>query len=194
MKAFNDDKIDDFLLGRMDETEFQEFKKLQSMDKEFAHRVQQRQENLQYIDILGDLALKERVSRLHKEAVKNLPTEKRFRIVPLLKYAAVIVFIIAAGLWFMQGPVSSQDIFINNYQAYELNFGDRGNNTEDITISAGQLYTDGDYKKAIDLFNTIPENQTIAKARLARGISYLEINDFKNAENDFKKLIDNNLF
>ena len=190
MKAFDDDKIDDFLLGRMSETELKEFKKLQSMNKEFASRVRQRQENLQYVDLLGDLALKERVKRLHKNAVKNLPAEKRFNIIPFLKYAAVIIFIITAGLWFMQGPISGQDVFNNNYQAYELNFGDRGNNLEDITISAGQLYADGDYKKAIDLFNTIPDNQTNAKARLAKGISYLEIADFKNADIAFQKLID----
>jgi len=190
MKAFDDEKIDDFLLGRMEETELQEFKNLQSMNKEFASRVRQRQENLQYVDLLGDLALKERVKRLHKEAVKNFPAEKRFNIIPLLKYAAVIIFVIVAGLWFMQGPISGQDVFNNNYQAYELNFGDRGSDVEDIAISAGQLYMDGDYKKAIDLFNSLPESQTSAKLRLAKGVSFLETADYKNAVIAFQKLID----
>jgi len=192
MKEFDNNSIDDFLLGRMEESDLKEFKNKLSMDKEFANRVQQRQESVRYIDILGDLALRDRVQRLHKEAVKNLPAKKTFSIRPFLKYAAAIAFILVAGYWFLQGPASSQDIFQNNYQAYELNFGDhRGGAPKDIAFSAGQLYANGEYKKALELFNTIPEDQMTAKVTLAKGISFLETTDYKNATIAFQKLITN---
>ena len=190
MKEFDEHKIDEYLLGRLKGTELTEFKNQLAMDQNFSDQVRQRQEALRYIDVLGDLALKERVKKLHTEAVKNLPPEKRFNVISILKYAAVVVFIVAAGLWLLQGATSGADIYNDYYQAYDLNFGERGTPSEDIIAAAGRFYADRDYQNALEQFNSLPSTSISSKIILAQGISYLETNQYQKASTAFQQLID----
>lgn len=190
MKEFDDKTIDDFLLGQLKGSALEEFETRLSVDQDFNEYVNLRQEAMFCIDAIGDLALRERVNTLHKEAVKRNPLKEKepFRIVLLLKYAAAVLVIVVVGLWFLQDS-SDPNIYDNYYEAYELNFVYRGNPSEDIITAAKRFYSDGDYQEASEQFGLISPDSFTVKMSLAQGISYLETSQFEKAILSFQKLI-----
>lgn len=188
MKEFNENQIDDFLLGNMQQDDLKDFESKLSTDKEFAQRVAERKEVIQYIDLLGDVALKKRIQNLHPKAVENLNSKKSFRLIPILKYAIAALFIAAIAYWFLYTP--DRNIYDQYYQAYDLNFGNRGSTTDEIIAFGGRLYADKNYAKALEQFNALPAEAVSAKVQLAKGISYLETKQYTLAEKSFQQLID----
>ncbi|MFK8102011.1 MAG: tol-pal system YbgF family protein [Saprospiraceae bacterium] len=190
MKEFNEDQIDDYLLGRMKKNEVQAFKNKMSKHQDFAQLVQERQVALKYVEQLGDLDLRDRVKKIHQEAIKNLPPEQSFQIIPLLKYAAAIALIVIGGMWFLQKELSAIEVYQQYYEAYALNFGARGSADEDVLEAGGRYYSNQAYENALAQFNAIPLAKSSAKINFAKGISFLETNQFTNANAIFQQLID----
>ncbi len=190
MKEFNEDQMDDYLLGRMKKNEVQVFNDKISKDKAFAQRVQERQVSLKYVEQLGDLDLRDRVKKVHETAMKNLAPEQSFSIIPLLKYAAVIALIVIGGIWFLQKELSSIEVYHKYYEAYALNFGARGSAGEELLEAGGRYYGNQEYENALAQFNAIPLAKSSAKINFAKGISFLETNQFTQANAIFQQLID----
>lgn len=190
MTEFNDNQIDDFLLGRISKTEAKDIEKLLSMDKEFATRVQARKKTLQYVGILGDLALKSRVQQIHKEALKGLPPKKVLPVRTFIKYAAAILLLVFSGYWGFNSLIQKTVSFEQYYGAYDLNFVTRDGTIDTQIAEAGLLYNNKDFSNALSKFDAIPIDSLSAKALLAKGICNIEVNQPTEAISTFEILLE----
>lgn len=190
MKEYNENQIDDYLLGRMLPAETLDFENKLGMDKEFAQQVEARKKIIRYVDVLGDAALKERVSRLHEQAVKDLPKRQATRL-PIIRYAAAVLLLLIATYFVFRWYAPPQDLYLAYYQAYELNVDNRAGGTQNEQLAlVGRLYADGQYKDVLVQLESLPDSLHNTKITLARGISYLETAQYEAAIPVFQILID----
>ncbi len=192
MKEHMENQIDAYLLGRMQSDELKEFENRLLRDKELAQGVETRRQLLQYIDTIGEAALKNRVQAVHQSAKKTLSTNRTHKTVRFLKYAAAVLTLITASYFLMRSFAPKQNIYDTYYQAYDLSFGTReeGSSDDEVLTLAGRLYSNGNYVEALQQFNALPDSLINAKINLAKGISYLESSQYSNAIATLQLLID----
>lgn len=114
-------------------------------------------------------------------------------------YAIAVTIVILIGLFgIIRLIVNSsenkyQGIFVQYYKPYQSDFAVR---SDQIIVNnlnlAFQSYEDRDYKRAIELFTKVVEaDESLLIAYFYKGISCMEINDFKTAVGSFSKVLKN---
>lgn len=138
-------------------------------------------------------SLKEVEAMYHKK--KEVPAPATRKMVAL-QIAAAIIILVSAATYFLfvknNGNTSSDELFAAYYQKLPADFTTRSEGVpNDGFVTAIQLYNENKYKEAITEFNKVvmadPSNNA---AKLFLGICYTETQQFTNATNYFKKIID----
>ena len=190
MKNPDRHKIDEYLLSLMGLTEHKKFEEQMAHDADLQTAVEERRELIGYVDALGDIQMKERVRRIHE---KELGRSAKIRRMGGRRYAvaAAIALMVGLALWVFLRPPSNASLYADYYEPYAMNFGARGGNADQQLAEAGSLYKNGNYEKAIPVFNSLL-NEDIDNedgVKLALGISYMEMGDNEKAIVYFENLI-----
>ncbi len=152
-------------------------------------------------DALSDrevLSLRAQLNELHEEftpqieRISGKPSKKRIRFA----VAAGIAIAISLGTYgLLFNNPSGNRIVSQFYRPYDVTLVNRSSNSElDKALREGLMYYDNkEYVKAIPLFNEVLRlNPRNIASHLYAGISQFEIEDYKDANESFVKVIEHN--
>ena len=203
------DRIDRFLRGDMDDNERREFDEELSRDADLTFAFGETETALDAIELAEDRALKARLQALESSLGTHAATPPPASEVPapapaveptatvrslkplqrsrwtLLAYAASLLLLLSAA-WFVlrpSGPEPGQ-LAMDYFEpypnlAYSLQRGDDGS---DPRAAAYLAYESGDYATAVRLLSELPESGARA---FYLGQSYLALEEFAAAEEQF---------
>lgn len=184
--------IDRYITGKLEDTELWEFRTNLEKDASLAREVKLRKE------IYNAISNEQKMDLL--KTLRNIKTNKTKRIFNINIYsrqvqafAASIIILLAVGAGLLSNYLggtheSNYDI----YSSYFINEGSLISNRSDASTNNSLvetgiiLYENEKYKEAISMFDSNPEN---VLARLYSGLAYMQLEDFKYAEKQFKYVI-----
>ncbi len=184
-------KIDDYLLGRLNQQDLKEIESLLATDSAFAQTVKERQLLINVIDGFGDIEMKHQIQQVHQQEIAR---SKRINRRQWFYAAAAILLLVATSLWYLnQKTTTPSQIFANYYQTYPINFSTRNNLAQDpLLAKAESAYHTKDYENAFISFEAYAsKNAANSKVTLALGICEIERNNNTKALQYFESLIQN---
>lgn len=102
------------------------------------------------------------------------------------------------GYFHMNSPTSAGEVFKEHYEPYQATITFRSGNDELNTLltQAYQFYQKEEYNKALTLFNQILDKEKDMAALLYSGISLMEIEKYREAQQSFEVVVNDqdNLF
>lgn len=181
-------KIDNFLLGKMTEEDAIAFKKQMLESPELKREVALQEKIIQGLKAHQNQELKRELKKIHKETFA--PAQRRIKV--LWSYAAVaasIVLIAAIALWLFLPQTSESDLFQAYYQPFAL---DQSRDPDDrLMAEAKVLYQDSLYRDALPKMDSLAERMPDSvEYQLAIGICYLELQQFEKAKQVFQQIIE----
>lgn len=186
------EKIDPFLDGELNEEEKAAFKKAVEQDPELEKEVRQNLLLREVVETGYQEKMRSDIRRWKSEA-KQTGTAKVGNIRKLgyrLAAAASVIIILTASIFTLIVPQYSNDRIAARYYEPDNDLGMlRGNNDADILRQAFENYDQGNYNGAIPGFQRYPNND---KALYGLGLSYYQMEDYKNAIETFKILAGRN--
>jgi len=203
MKTIQNNKIDRYLMGRMNGRERKRFQTQIQLDDQLAQEVEIQRLLVAQIKELGDVEMRKKLEKIKIDLTKeeSLPL-KNTQIDPKiirwssLVVAASILFLVFGYLRYQtNSSTSSQELYSQNYAAYQLPFNTRSADFKQaLWTTAGSFYQQREYAKAIPLLESVLEKikPLNAKAQLALGICQMEIAQFEKAIPIFEEIINNN--
>jgi tetratricopeptide (TPR) repeat protein len=145
------------------------------------------------------LSFRDQLTGLRKETKQSEEKKKSsVRFTKPWHYAATaaVALILAIGLAsVLDRPLSNKDILKKYYKPYEVALINRSNNTQlDLILRhAEQLYLEGDFAEAVIYFEKVLTEQPDQIAtNLYSGISYFELERYKDAGKSLNKVIEHN--
>ncbi len=190
-----DDKaklIDKYIIGKLEDTELWEFKINLEHDAELVREVELRKEIYSAISNEKKMDLMKTLN-----SIKTSQQKRQFRIniysrqVQALAASIIVLMMIGAG--FLNNYLENRNL--SNYNVYTEYFVDEGSllstrsnaETSNALVKSGiKLYNDEKFQQAISLFESNPENLI---ARLYTGFSYMNLEQFEMAENQFNYIL-----
>ena len=187
--------IDRYITGKLEDTELWEFKTKIEKDASLAREVKLRKEIYDTISNGKKMELLKTLSTIStKKQTRLFRINIHSRQVQAFAAPVIVLIIIGSGLL----SNSIQNSNNSNFDMYTEYFIDEGSilstrsnvETSNSIVESGViLYSNENYEEAISLFNSNPENVT---ARLYCGFSYMKIENFDEAEKQFKYIINHN--
>jgi tetratricopeptide (TPR) repeat protein len=145
------------------------------------------------------LDFRAQLTDLREETRRSENGKRVFRFSRPWHYAAsaALALLVAIGLATVLGrPLSNSDLFVKYMKPYELVLTNRSMDNEAIQFIMSQAedaYHNGDYEKAINLFDDViilkPEK---AEASFYKGVSNMELSRYVDASESFTKVIEHN--
>ncbi len=183
--------IDKYITGKIEDTELWEFKTKIDQDADLAREVELRREIYNAISNEHKMELMTTLSNIKGRKDRRIFSINIYsRQVQALAASIIVLFVVGAGLLsnFAGSGIES------NYEIYNSYFVDEGSlisNRSDATnnslVESGiTLFENGNYTEAVSTFNSNPEN---VLARLYCGLSYMKLDQFNEAEKQFKYII-----
>lgn len=130
-------------------------------------------------------------------------TENKIRFDKRKKFVAaaslsLLLGIGGIGYYQMNAPPSNVEVFEQYYEPYNATISFRSGNEElnSLLTKAYQFYQKEEYSKALSLFNRILDKKKDMAALLYSGISLMEIEKYREAEQSFEVVVEDqdNLF
>lgn len=187
--------IDQFLQNELQGQALDEFTKKIKSDPNFAEEVELQRVVTEGIEYQGNKELRHRLKGIH-EKVKDSKVEKnktgKIRILRRLGAVAAIaiLLIVAFNIW--NSSPTSDDLFSDFYQPYEVQLTSRDDVAESLRTKAEVAYRSRDFKSAImHLENLKKEGKYDSRFLLGLGNAYLNINGYLNAEENFNEILIN---
>ena len=145
------------------------------------------------------LDFRDQLTDLRRETRKSGRAEKvpkRFTKPWHYAATAAIALILAIGLAsILDRPLTNKDLLKKYYKPYEVALINRSNNTTlDLMLKNAEiLYQKGEFEEAAKYFEMVLEEQpNLAGTNLYAGISYYELQRYRDAENSLNKVIEHN--
>ena len=195
MSSLDPHIIDEYLLNRLEGPALTAFEQQMSQDKALADEVALQRQLLAAVDALGDLRMKERVQRIHKTEMERPTPNQESKKTGKWAILVVLLLLTAFGLWMVLRPKQQApaQLYAAYYEPYDLSFGSRSTDAEQLLADAGTRYKAGNYAQALPLFEKAFANTpNDSKTRLAIGICQMEIGEFDQALTHFNALINAN--
>lgn len=192
MKPIDDQRIDDYLLQKLEGSALTSFQKELESDSELAAELKLRQQVLEELDALSDYKAQQQISAVHQREISKFKKGGR-RVFMFRRLAVAAVFaILAFSVWWMSDTTSPEELFADNYVA--PTFMERStSDAQDDLFKGTKLYNDNDYAASIPLlskaFQQNPENTEL---HLIIGISLFETGKSQGALQQFDYLIRKN--
>lgn len=190
--------ISRYLEGEMDPIEATGFEESLENDPELKEEVDLYREVEEAISDTEALDLRSQLDEIHEELTPQLEKMKKRSSKQVLRYAvaasiAVIISLGTYSLFFKK--VDNNKIVTEFYKPYDVTLVNRSANTSITPLMREALYKyeTKDYEEAIVLFKEILEiNPQMTASHLYSGISYLEIEQYKNAEKSLTAVLEHN--
>lgn len=182
--------IDRYIAGKLEDTELWEFKADLEKDPDLARQVQLRQGIYDTISNEDKMNLLETITKLDKKAkVRRINVHSR----QLQAIAASVIILLAIGAGLISNHLNSN---LNN-RIYSEYFIDEGSDitTRSSSVNGSQvengikLYDKKEYNEALSI---LEQNENNVRARLYAGLSYMNLNKFDEAIDNFEYIILNN--
>lgn len=184
----NNEKIDPYLDGELNEEEKAAFEKSVEQDPQLEEEVRQNMLLREVVETAYQENLRAHIRTWKSEGSKN--SDRQVATIRRLGYrlaaAASVVIILTASIFTMVVPQYSNDRIAARFYEPDADLGSiRGSNDADILRQAFENYEQGNFTGAIPGFQRYPDND---KALYGLGLSYYQIEDFENAIITFKAL------
>ncbi|MFK5856200.1 MAG: hypothetical protein QM503_08730 [Bacteroidota bacterium] len=187
--------IDRYITGKLEDTELWEFKTSIDKDASLAREVKLRKEIYDTISNDKKMALLKTLNKISaQKKTRFFHINVHSRQIQAFAASVIVLMIIGAGL--LSNYVGNSNG--SNYDVYNEYFVDEGSllsTRSDVDpgnslVETGvMLYSDGKYKEAISMLNSNPENVV---ARLYSGFTYMKLEQFDMAEQQFEYIINHN--
>ncbi len=192
------DSIDDYLMGRLDNTDRMLFLKELEQDADLAGAVKLRQELLNGVEAFGRQNLKDQLKEIHQEVIPSQKTPaKRRRLLPYLMVAASILLLVFALSRFLQEPAikSTPELYAAYFSPYDIPSSQR-NATNELDLQIADLYNNKKYSMVLPLLEEklASLNPQPSNLLLAKGIALLETNQAEKALLSFQQITTNKDF
>lgn len=188
------DQIDRYIQQKLTKEEQSLFEKELHANPELADELALRQELNAGIKTLGNRDLKQRLKTMHKEVEQEQTNKLRLPLWKMLGAAAAVLLCCVFLFYFFQSKdLTTQELFANYYQTFELNLQDRGDATNKQLEEAIDFYDAKKYNQAFPIFETILSTDSAnPQIQLAAGICQLEANQTTPAIERFQKVYESN--
>ncbi len=204
------EKILQYLTGRLDPAEMEAFKKQIESDADLQQKVQEMAVEQKVVQALIKEEYREKlkqwmpsVSELADENIQDKPSSEadqadKAKVVPIkrkllfkLSIAAGFLLLIGAGSYFWASANYSNSALVTHYYISPDQDILSGVKSGDPTIEqryqeAKLAYRNNDFKKAVNIFQSLPQTDERALYFLAH--SQYKLNDHTDAANTFKKV------
>lgn len=181
-------KIDDFLLGQLNDEEAAAFRKQLDNDPALQKEVALQKKIMRGVKAFNNQELKTRLKEIHREKFGK-PQPAKHRI--LWRYAAVaasFLLLVALAFWLFQ-PQPPKDLYQAYYEPYSFSTGTRDAN-ERLSAEATALYRRGYFQEALPKLDSLSDrNPDSVEYQLAKGICYLETDQSTLARQIFQQII-----
>ena len=191
-ETVRNEKIEDYLMDRLDEEEMQSFRLQMDQDPELKAAVKDHQYLLGQIDTLYDYQASKLIKKVQHEARLKKPSR------PLL-YKSIVLIIVATVLlvlsflainWF-SNP-TNENLYAAYYEPYVINFVQRGSSNDINIVNAGTSYRNAEFSKALPmLVSALSKDPKNTHIQMAIGICQHELNNNESAIQTFKPLVVN---
>lgn len=190
----NSNIIEEYLDGKLNEQEIKDLLKQKNVDQDFTAEFDLRKE---INDTLIDHDLNDLRSKLNRQ------TKRTIRLYPFgnfgreavktwhLAAASFALVVASGGLWYIlsNGPMSNDKLVSKYYEPAsplkQVRSAEMSSN--DVLQDAFGFYKQNDYENALIYFSQL-ENQITAK--FYSGICYIELNNYNQAINSFKYVVE----
>ncbi len=185
----------DYLSDRLSEEARRDFEAALADDPDLAKEVELQKVLLAAIDQDGDVAMKKRLAKIlpaYEEAQPSPATNTRRRLWPRWIGAIAAIGLLLFVFWpgNFGGHSSPQEIYAQQYEAYELSFGVRGEVAPDLLQLATTTYQQKKYSDALPVFKVLTQQSEDGKFKMALGICQLEDQQYREALQTFQTLIE----
>jgi len=188
--------IEAYIQGDLTEKETREFEHILDRNQELADEYQLRKD-------IEDALMDDDLMEL-KTQVQDMMTEKEKDPHPLVWFkrkavkgalvGALVLSLSSLGYYAAQvsSPPTNEEIFHKYYQPYSVTITDRSGSDEINTLltSAMQRYKEREYDQALQLFQRVLTKREDVAASLYSGISYMEIEKYKQANESFEDVVE----
>lgn len=185
------DRIDRYVLHRMDPAERARFQALLRTDAGLRREVAEQQKMAALLEKAGDRQLKERLDRVYADVTASEPAGVR-RLRPGMPraawaVAASVVLLVALLLgWWARPQATPGDLFAQYYRpaTYLVT-----RNQEATNATGGALFNQGNYRQALEAFRAnLWQNPDADYDLLYAGLCYLELGAYGRAEASFNRV------
>lgn len=191
--------IDDFILDRLDHQERTRFMTLLENDNALKEELEIRKMMVDQLKTIGNIKLKDRLLKIQssveneeeahsgtKEEAQSEKAEAKIvgkrRFLRIAMAAAAMLLLLVVAFQFLNTELNNQELFANNYEAYELPFNNRAETTDQLLTQAGTLYQQEKYAEALpQLQQLIDDGKGDDRIKLALGICHLELKNYDKA-------------
>ena len=201
MKPIDPNKIDEYLMGRLEGAELNQFIEQMENDPEFAKEVKIQETLLQQISDLGHQKMREKLVSIkaelsNKNSTTPTPESKRTQKWWIIGF---LILILAVLSYFLlnkaaEEPVSQpEQLYAQYYEPYAIPFTSRTDDTNQDLIAAAGFYQDGQFSQALAIFESIQSSNinNDEKLALAIGICRMETANYSKAIQTFQGIQQN---
>ena len=195
MKEFNEEHIDDYLLGQLSGEALKAFQDKINEDKAFAEAVNARAELINFLEYAGDQEMREKLKHIHQKAITDQqPPSRKIRAVYYwVGIAASVMLLLCASYYLYTTNIkeeSPQELLQAYYSTPVIAAAERGD-TADLRwlASANQFYNKKDFEETLALIEDNTDESIPPKAILMAGVSHMELKQYPEALTDFGTLI-----
>lgn len=179
----NEEKIDDFLLDRMSETDRLAFEQELEKDGELANQIKVQQEILDGLAVVGKDQFKARLKRIKEETFAEpvtAPDNTGRNSKWIWWLVAALAIALSAFFFWKLGNNGGEDpnvIYADMFELYEVPVVQRDTDDRQLIQQLSRYYKEGAYQAFIDLHTTREQDlQDHPELLLSLGISYLQTN------------------
>ncbi|MDH3244561.1 MAG: hypothetical protein OEM26_08095 [Saprospiraceae bacterium] len=189
----DDQQVRKYLAGELKGDELTSFMELLRTNETLKSEVQGLQDLELGLESLGMDAFRDRLNQWENQVESK--GRNVFNIRSLLSVAAVIVLLVAAGIFLFLPRSTDPDIlFTQYYSPYEDMLTSRASEIDEVLQEGMFAYNSADYATAVKHFNNhLSTDSPRAASWLYRGISYLELDDIDRAIESFENILDHPL-
>lgn len=189
-------QIEDFLLGRLNETERKAFEKALANDETLREEVAFRQLIVKGTKQEGRDQLKNRLKQIHEQVandsdMENTTIQRKLwpRLIAIA--ASIVLLLVSGGYFFLNNEAFDPKVaYEEYYKAAPLRLASRDDNTEKAILQLNEYYNDKDYGNALPVIEKLLDtDSTNSIMQLAAGICHLELNQIEKARKQFLSII-----
>ncbi|MBD0257044.1 MAG: hypothetical protein ICV83_15105 [Cytophagales bacterium] len=185
------DRIDRYVLDRMDSAERARFEALLRADGGLHQEVAEQQKMMALLEKAGDRQLKEKLDRVYADVIGPERAGVR-RLRPGMPWAAwavaaSVVLLVALLLLLWDRPQASPGDLFAQYYRPEPYLVTR--NQDENTSGGGAFFNQGDYPRALEGFRAnLRQNPNADYDLLYAGLCYLQLGEYGRAEESFTRV------
>ncbi len=187
------EKIELYLLDKMDDAARQAFEQRMASDKELARKVKLEEEALQLLDAIGDQKMKARMDRIHEEVIGRSTPKNRVKsfLVPLVVFMAILGMVYYLMVYNSNSSAEPKVLYAQYYESYPISLANREEGDDLKIQQVNALYKNEEYQKVLPILDELILENSDAKLQIAAGISALQTGAYQKALSHFDLLIDN---